>query len=67
MNEIECAEACCLWTQYRASPFQTFSGECGTVELTCQFLVHSEEVADLASAHADVSGRNVHVRTDNLV
>ena len=37
------------------------------MELAGQLLVHTKEVADLATAHADIAGRYVHIRTDDLI
>ena len=36
------------------------------MELTGKLLVHSEQVANFATAHTDVAGGYVHVRTDYL-
>ena len=36
------------------------------MELTGELLVHSKQIADLTTAHTDVAGRYVHVRTDYL-
>ena len=43
---------------------QTFSGENRRVVCVTDSLVLSEKVADFTSAHADVAGRNVNMRTD---
>ena len=37
------------------------------MELACKLLVVSEQITNLTAAYTDISGRNVHVRTDYLI
>ena len=37
------------------------------MELACQSLVLSKQVANFSSTNTNVTSRNVHVRTDNLI
>ena len=67
VNEVERTISRSLRTEDRAAPFQSLAGQRSSVELRCQPLVLSEEIADLTTAHTDVTGGHVHIRTDNLI
>ncbi|CVN75064.1 Uncharacterised protein [Streptococcus pneumoniae] len=53
-----------LSADQRAAPRQALAGEGAGLEAVGQSLVLAEHVADLAGAHADVTGRHVRVLTD---
>lgn len=63
VDEIQGSESCSLWAQDRTAPFNTLTGE-DTLIAVGQLLVHAEEIADLATTYADITGRHVLVRTD---
>ncbi len=67
MYKVQSSEARCLWAQDGAAPFDALTRQGGTMELRSQLLVHAEEVADFASAYADVAGGHVHVGSDDLI
>ena len=52
-----------LGTDARAAELQTLAGE-HALELVCELLIHAEEVADFATAYADVASGNVLIGTD---
>ena len=52
-----------LGTDARAAELQALAGE-HALELVCELLIHAEEVADFATAYADVASGNVLVGTD---
>ncbi|EEZ76891.1 hypothetical protein NEILACOT_03083 [Neisseria lactamica ATCC 23970] len=64
--EIDAAVAGRFRANQAAAPFQTFAGQDGS-EFIADFFVLSEQVADFASAYADVAGRNIGVRADVAV
>ena len=64
LYEVESSEARCLGTQDRTAPRHALTGKNAGVVLACEFLVHTVEEADLATAHAYVACRNVGVDTD---
>ena len=67
MNEVQCTISRSFRTQNTSAPFQTLTGERSTVELAGQFLIHAKQIANLATAHTDVAGRHIHIRTDYLI
>ena len=62
-GEVDGAVAGRLGTDQRAAPVQALAGE-NAGELVADPLVLTEQEADLAAAHADVTGRDVGVRAD---
>ena len=66
LGEVHAAVAGRLGTDQRAAPVDALAGE-HAGELVPQALVLAEQVADLAGAHADVTGRHVQVGADVAV
>ena len=65
--KVQSTEARSLRAQDGTAPFNALACQGGTMELRGQLLVHAKEVADFASAYADVAGGHVHVRSDDLI
>ena len=63
LKEVNSTEAGSLRTDERTSERKSLSGEHAVV-LAGELLVHSLEIADFTAAYADVTCRNVHIRTD---
>ena len=67
VNKVECTITCSLWAQDRAAPFHALTGEGCSMELTGELLVHAKQIANLSTTNADITGRNIHIRTNHLV
>ena len=63
VGEIDAAVASGFRTNQRTAPAQTLAGE-DAGEFIAEALVLAKQETDLASAHADVAGRDVGVRAD---
>ena len=62
VNEVQTAETGGFRTNQRTAEFKSFSGECSR-KLTGQLLVHTEHITYFASSYADITGGNIHIRT----
>ena len=66
VHKVEGTVARGLGSDARAAKLQSLAGE-HTLELVFQFLIHTEEVANLSAAHTDVACRHVLVGSDMSV
>ena len=63
VDDVDTAVACCLGTDEAAAELQALTGE-GAGVLAGQLLIHTEHIAYLTTAYADVASGYVHVGTD---
>ena len=60
---VDSAETSSLRTNLRTTVLKSLTCQY-TVPLVCELLVHTEHVTDLTATNADITCRNVLVRTD---
>ena len=64
LGEIECTKTSSLRTKDRTTEGHTLTGENARMILASKLLIHTVEVTNLAATNANVTCRNILIRTD---